>query len=438
MKEVIKISIAGIAFSLDGDAYGIIDEYIDRLKEGFGNNPDGREIVADIEARIAELILTAQPADRVVERELAEQIVSQLGYPDDMEKEQEPRNRLHRRLYRNPDGQKMGGVCNGLGSYFGVDPTMVRLGMFVPLVLYILFGFMFRNDGPSELMGNLFMCLVLLYIVMWIVIPVARTPREKLEMKGEKVTAHKIKASMVEGANTPTEEKNASVWSEIFCVMGRIVLFFMKLFLFFIATMIGLVAMGILIAFFAVLLGGFVGLGWELLAGANFNLVTPNVYVALGLASLLLLLVVVIYVLIRILSKRKSSNTPLVVLMILWLLTTVAFGVVTLSNWRALTDDNLWENIESSWWDYDVDITTDSNHNDDYDSFEETMESLGEWEDDSSRNTLSVSATVVETKDSQSDVSNNDAETSDSNSSDSSDNNEDDGRKSLHIDITTE
>ena len=139
MKEVIKVSIAGIAFALDKEAHKVIETYLNTLRNGYADNPDGSEIVADIEARIAELILTAQPADRVVERELTDKIVAQLGYPDDFEPVAETKSRMQKRLYRSAHGQKIGGVCSGLGVYFGIDPSWIRLGLFVPLMLSIIF-----------------------------------------------------------------------------------------------------------------------------------------------------------------------------------------------------------------------------------------------------------------------------------------------------------
>lgn len=80
MKEVVKVSISGIAFSFDAEAYQVMKDYLDKLETGYAKKPDGREIVADIEARIAELILNEQESDNVVSRALAESVVAQLGF----------------------------------------------------------------------------------------------------------------------------------------------------------------------------------------------------------------------------------------------------------------------------------------------------------------------------------------------------------------------
>jgi len=60
MNEIKKCSIAGVSFTLENDAYDVLSTYIESLKETYKDDPDGEEIIADIEARIAELILSAQ------------------------------------------------------------------------------------------------------------------------------------------------------------------------------------------------------------------------------------------------------------------------------------------------------------------------------------------------------------------------------------------
>ena len=141
MNEIKKCSISGIAFTLDADAYEVLRTYLDSLEKTYEKNPDGAEIIADIEARIAELILSTQNNARVVERPLIENIVKQLGSAADITGE-DPDSDLHyaepripRRLYRDTENAKLGGVCSGIGRYFDVDPVWIRLVLFLPLLL---------------------------------------------------------------------------------------------------------------------------------------------------------------------------------------------------------------------------------------------------------------------------------------------------------------
>ena len=66
MKETTNVSIAGIAFRLDNEGYLQLKNYLTRIELGYKNNPDGAEILADIEARVCELILNQQSADQLV------------------------------------------------------------------------------------------------------------------------------------------------------------------------------------------------------------------------------------------------------------------------------------------------------------------------------------------------------------------------------------
>ena len=79
MNEIKRCSLAGISFTLEPDAYDTLKEYIQSLHDAYRSNPDGEEIVADIEARIAEIILSTIPAEAVVTKPLVKNIIKQLG-----------------------------------------------------------------------------------------------------------------------------------------------------------------------------------------------------------------------------------------------------------------------------------------------------------------------------------------------------------------------
>lgn len=91
-KEVKKCSISGIAFTMDVDAYEALDAYLESLKKSYKDTPDGAEIVADIEARIAELILSTQDNTRVVEKPLMLNIIAQMGSAEDISEESSDRD----------------------------------------------------------------------------------------------------------------------------------------------------------------------------------------------------------------------------------------------------------------------------------------------------------------------------------------------------------
>ena len=80
--------------------------------------------------------------------------------------------RNYRRMYRDPDARIIGGVCSGFGAYWNVDPTLIRI-IFIVLAIFGLAG-------------------VLIYLILWIVLPEATTVAQKLEMRGESVNISNI------------------------------------------------------------------------------------------------------------------------------------------------------------------------------------------------------------------------------------------------------
>ena len=89
MNEIKKCSIAGVSFTLEKNAYQRLQEYIKSLNDAYKDNPDGDEIVADIEARIAELILSAQPAEAIITLPIIENIIKQLGSAEQIDEQEE-------------------------------------------------------------------------------------------------------------------------------------------------------------------------------------------------------------------------------------------------------------------------------------------------------------------------------------------------------------
>jgi phage shock protein PspC (stress-responsive transcriptional regulator) len=107
-------------------------------------------------------------------------------------------NGVRKRLYRNPDGKIIGGVCSGIGSYFDVNPWLPR---FIFLIPFISFFFRWGHIGPLTFPHFLSFSFspgsFIVYIILWLVIPEATTTSEKLEMKGEKIDLNSIKNSVL-------------------------------------------------------------------------------------------------------------------------------------------------------------------------------------------------------------------------------------------------
>jgi len=113
-----------------------------------------------------------------------------------------------KRFFRNPDDKVISGVAGGLAAYFNKPSWAFRLIFAAPILLNILFGvlngifFMWQRDiFPNIFIGSFSGTFILAYIILWIVLPEARSPFEKMEMRGEKVDVNRIKQNVQEGMN---------------------------------------------------------------------------------------------------------------------------------------------------------------------------------------------------------------------------------------------
>jgi len=125
-----------------------------------------------------------------------------------------------KRLYRNPDDQIIGGVCGGLAAYFGRSSKVVRVIFAAPLILNIFFSLLnalfslshFEINPLGIVFGSITSTFILVYMVLWIVLPQARSSFEKMEMRGEKVDVNRIWQNVQ--ANMSDIETKAKAWGE--------------------------------------------------------------------------------------------------------------------------------------------------------------------------------------------------------------------------------
>ncbi|MCA1758922.1 MAG: PspC domain-containing protein, partial [Bacteroidales bacterium] len=143
MKKTFTINISGTVFHIEEDAYEVLQKYLVNLKNHFGSSEEGKEILTDIEARIAEIFIEKSThVQKVVTIEMVNGAIEIMGTPEDfVEDEGEvevqaadtEEAKRRRRLYRDPDHRVIGGVCGGLGAYFNMDPVILRI-IFVALL----------------------------------------------------------------------------------------------------------------------------------------------------------------------------------------------------------------------------------------------------------------------------------------------------------------
>ncbi|MBR5820061.1 MAG: PspC domain-containing protein [Alistipes sp.] len=327
MNEVKKCSLSGIAFSMDIEAYNELQNYLTALKQNYKDSPDGAEIVADIEARVAELILSTQDNTRVVGLPLIKNIIAQLGTPEDIRGEEydetsqpkhTPLDRNPRRLYRDLENAKLGGVCAGVAKYFDIDPVWMRALIFLPLIMSC-FGHIPLFEWMRPLMGNLFGVFLICYLVMWFAVPVARTARQKLEMNGRPINAQTIASSAA--ANDP-DAKAKAVMASTVSTAGKIALVLLKMVAGLLVFGLVLFACALLIVLFAIVVGG------HELMPADIPMAVP----ILGIFIPLIPAILMIYILMCLIASRHSNGKILLGGVILWVLTIMLCAMIAIKH----------------------------------------------------------------------------------------------------------
>lgn len=185
MKKTLSINISGFVFHIDEDAYEKLHRYLEAIKLHFMGFKGKDEVIADVEARIAEILQQKISASKeVITMEDVDEVISILGQPADFAVDDDEaagtREYIHKapykRLYRDPERKIFGGVASGLGAYFNMDPMWVRL----------IFFFSVAISGFGAI----------IYLILWLALPEARTTAERLEMRGEPVNISNIEKSI--------------------------------------------------------------------------------------------------------------------------------------------------------------------------------------------------------------------------------------------------
>lgn len=256
MKKTLKINISGIVFQIDEDAYELLKKYLDAVSRKFGSSPEGKEILGDIEQRIAELLLARTGVQKeVVTIDDVNEVMHTMGNPEDFAEEapageatgEKSRDeaedysherRRNRRLYRDTDNSVLGGICSGLGAYFNTDPVIFR-------ILFVVFVFAWGITAVA-------------YLLMWIIVPPARTAAQKLEMRGESVTIENIERSVKEEyeavkksagrlGRSETYSGVRTALGEMFHVLGLLIKGLARIILIFVGVIFILAGFGLLL-----------------------------------------------------------------------------------------------------------------------------------------------------------------------------------------------
>lgn len=184
MNKTININLGGLFFHIDENAFQKLNRYLDAVARSLSDDPQGKdEIISDIEARISELLSEKiKDVRQVVNENDIEEIIAIMGQPEDYSDSEDNyadntssnstnKKTNSKKIYRDGDDKFLGGVCSGLAHYLAIDTIWIRLAFII----------LTASGFP-----------VFIYILLWILLPEAKTTSEKLQMEGEPVNIGNI------------------------------------------------------------------------------------------------------------------------------------------------------------------------------------------------------------------------------------------------------
>ena len=247
-------------------------------------------------------------------------------------------NGVRKRLYRNPDEKIIAGVCSGIASYFNISVWIPRILFLIPFITFL---FRWGHFGPVYFPNFLSFSFspgaLIIYIILWLVIPEAHSTAEKLEMKGEKVDLNSIKNSVVEEmrdvqqrmskmgkeAKNIAQQKSKMMGAEMGYAVkktgrsfGDIIVFLVKAFGYFIIGCVLLSLIGALLTVAAVAIGFFPLKGYILNDGWQSAYAWGTLLFFIGVP----VIGIITFIIRRIAKVKSRSNLMRYTFLALWVL----------------------------------------------------------------------------------------------------------------------
>ena len=314
MKPTVTINLAGVVYHIDNDAYETLNAYLKDIEAHLEDSDSKKEIMQDIEARIAELFSMHMKYSHieVVNSTMVADIMTQLGSPemissgteesegdsetgdsespegtnDDKKTAEQPKP-YKKRFYRNIDNQIIGGVCSGFGEFIGIDALWIRLLM---IVLFCLQGVGF-----------------IVYLLLWLIVPAANTAARRLEMRGIEPSAENIRAEVERVRNNMDANGNLQQQNNYGC-LRTILIAGLAILCFPIAIAVFATIFALICAAFGILMGG-IGTAVGLSAVADILAVPQSLFVFAIIAAICGVLIVLIPIVVLITWAIRRNRT---------------------------------------------------------------------------------------------------------------------------------
>lgn len=212
MNKTLSIALAGFSFMIEEHAYIKLSDYLTALRNSL-DAQEADEVMHDIEIRMVEIFKETLAKREVINDSDVEKVIAQIGTPEQIDEQEEAyfsegkqnkskasagygsySSNTQKQLFRDPERQKIAGVCAGLAAYFGMDITWMRL------IWVGAFLFLWVAPGSSFL-------VVILYFILWAVLPKAESASDFLKMKGKPLNFDNLKeesSKIVQFANETT------------------------------------------------------------------------------------------------------------------------------------------------------------------------------------------------------------------------------------------
>lgn len=208
MNKTLSIGLAGFSFTIEEHAYIKLSDYLNALRSSLDAS-EADEVMHDIEIRMVEIFRDSMAKREIINDTDVERVIAQIGSPEKIEEQEEAyyseKNTKKsyatgteftdkKQLFRDPEKQKIAGVCAGLAAYFGMELTAMRL------IWIGAFLFLWVAPGSSFL-------VIILYFILWAVLPKAETASDFLKMKGKPLNFDNLKeesSKIVQFANETT------------------------------------------------------------------------------------------------------------------------------------------------------------------------------------------------------------------------------------------
>ncbi len=362
MNKTVNINLAGTFFHIDEDAFAKLTRYLDAIRRSF-SDPNGQdEIIKDIEARISELFSEKiNDTSQVITLKELDEVIAVMGQPEDYmvdeeifedapptQKSQTRSQASHKQLFRDTDNKFIAGVSSGLGHYFSIDAIWIRLAWIALVLLGV--------GAP-----------ILIYILLWILIPEAITTSDKLKMNREPVNISNIEKKIKEELKNASDKikdvdydkhmesakKGASgffstlgkIFAGIFSVFGKF--FGILLIIISLSTIIGLI-----VGLFTTGTFGIFGGNHELMdyasmvntANTPFWLIFLLVFLMVGIPFFALF---ILGLKLLVTNLKSIGTTAKIVLFVLWIFSLIGLGVlgVRQATEQAYDGDYITENV---------------------------------------------------------------------------------------------